>query len=155
MQVGIEHALQILPLFHVVYEWDATSFVVEHVFWKCLLISRFGTSLKYSFAWLLKGVMAFEVIMGKVDFDVQCLDLSNQPFATNFTSLNVTNPCLTSLQRRSKMQHWHCKMLSELVTRTVSGRGMWTKFSRYKVDSRRAFSYFFIGYIGRIMQCCF
>jgi hypothetical protein len=89
--------------------------------------------------------MAFEIIMGKIDFDVICLDLSNQPFATNFSSLNVTNPCLMSLQRRSKMQHWHCNMLNELVTRTTSGRGMRTKFSRYKVDSRKAFSLFFIG----------
>jgi hypothetical protein len=143
MEVGNEHALQILPLFHVVYEWDATSFVVEHVFWKCLAITSFGTSLKNSFAWLLKGVMAFEVITGKIDFDIKCLDLSSQPFVTNFSSLIVTNPSLTSLQRRSKMQHWHCNMLSELATRTTSGRGMRTKFSRYKVDSRRAFSYVF------------
>jgi hypothetical protein len=139
MHASNEHALQILPLFHVVYEWDATSFVVEHVFWKCLAIYSFGTSLKKQFC------LAFEVITGKIDFDVKCLDLSNQPFVTNFSSLNVTNPCLTSLQRRSKMQHWHCNMLNELATRTTSGKGMQTKFSRYKVDSRRAFSYFFIG----------
>jgi hypothetical protein len=68
--------------------------------------------------------MAFEIIMGKVDFDGECFDLSNEPFAKKFNSFNVTIPCVVSLQRRSKMQHWHCNMLSELVTSTTSGRRM-------------------------------
>jgi len=50
---------------------------------------------------------------------------------------------LASVQRRSKMQHWHCSVKSELGARAASGRRMSTKFSRSEVDSRRPFSYVF------------
>ncbi|CAK9227079.1 unnamed protein product [Sphagnum tenellum] len=38
------------------------------------------------------------VLAGKVDFDVQRLDSSSQPFMTDFSSLNARNPCLANNQ---------------------------------------------------------
>jgi hypothetical protein len=47
---------------------------------------------------VLWGWWAFAVLAGKVDFDVQRLDSSSQPFTTDFTSLNARNPCLANNQ---------------------------------------------------------